>query len=242
MKSVPDYFSPPLEARPAIDGLTPSLPEAYRSIPIRGATFWRKMAAFGGPGFMVAVGYMDPGNWATDLAGGSQFGYKLLCVILISNFMAILLQHFCARLGIATGRDLAQSCRDQCPKPVNFVLWILCELAICACDLAEVIGAAIALNLLFGIPMPVGVCLTVLDVMTTPKLVSDAKTYFQTVQLKDQKYDPVLTAEDQPAIHLNKELMEQMRPKMQKFYYDPGKYKSYLEQLGIPYPGVPVTK
>lgn len=146
-------------------GQMPSLPEAYHSVPVRGSTFWRKMFAYMGPGFMVAVGYMDPGNWATDLAGGSQFGYTLLCVILISNFMAILLQHFCARLGIATGRDLAQSCRDNCPRSVNFVLWILCELAICACDLAEVIGAAIALHLLFGIDMSVGVCLTVLDVM-----------------------------------------------------------------------------
>ena len=123
------------------------------------------MLAFAGPGYLVAVGYMDPGNWATDLAGGSAFGYTLLCVILLSNLMAILLQALCARLGIATERDLAQACRDHYSPAVSFGLWILCELAICACDLAEVIGSAIALNLLFKIPLVVGVCITALDVL-----------------------------------------------------------------------------
>ena len=124
------------------------------------------MLAFAGPGYLVAVGYMDPGNWATDLAGGSQFGYTLLSVILISNLMAILLQSLCAKLGIVTGRDLAQACRDHYSKPTAIVLWLLCEVAICACDLAEVIGSAIALNLLFSIPLVVGVLITALDVMT----------------------------------------------------------------------------
>jgi manganese transport protein len=144
----------------------PSLPESNNSVPVpRLGGFWRKLFAFSGPGYLVAVGYMDPGNWATDLAGGSQFGYTLLSVILISNLMAILLQSLCARLGIATGHDLAQACRAHYSKPVNFVLWVLCEIAICACDLAEVIGAAIALNLLFGIPLVWGVCITVVDVL-----------------------------------------------------------------------------
>ncbi len=141
-----------------------SLSEVHRSIRIpEGAGFWRKMMAFAGPGYLVAVGYMDPGNWATDIAGGSAFGYQLLSVILISNLMAILLQSLSARLGIATGMDLAQACRRQYPKPVSFVLWVLCEIAICACDLAEIIGTAIALNLLFGLPLIVGIGLTALD-------------------------------------------------------------------------------
>lgn len=123
------------------------------------------MLAFSGPGYLVAVGYMDPGNWATDLAGGSHFGYTLLSVILISNLMAILLQSLCAKLGIVTERDLAQACRDHYSRPVTFVLWVLCEIAICACDLAEVIGSAIALNLLFRIPLTIGVCITALDVL-----------------------------------------------------------------------------
>ena len=119
----------------------PSLREVHRTIPVpSGLSFWRKMLAFSGPGYLVAVGYMDPGNWATDLAGGSQFGYTLLSVILISNLMAILLQSLCAKLGIVTGRDLAQACRDHYSKPVSIVLWLLCEAAICACDLAEVVG------------------------------------------------------------------------------------------------------
>ena len=122
------------------------------------------MFAFMGPGMMVAVGYMDPGNWATDIAGGAKFGYALLSVIFISNIFAIFLQHLALKLGIATGRDLAQACRDSYSKPVSFVLWILCELAIAACDLAEVLGSALALNLLFEIPLFIGVCITILDV------------------------------------------------------------------------------
>lgn len=143
----------------------PSLPEVNASVkvPVRGSWF-RKMLAFIGPGYMVAVGYMDPGNWATDIAGGSQFGYTLLAVILLSNLMAILLQALSARLGIVTGRDLAQACRDTYSKPVNFLLWLACEAAIIACDLAEVIGTAIALNLLFGLPLLYGVIITTLDV------------------------------------------------------------------------------
>lgn len=148
------------------DTSMPSLPEVHQSMHVpKKAGFFRKLLAFVGPGYLVAVGYMDPGNWATDLAGGSQFGYTLLSVILISNLMAILLQALSGRLGIVTGRDLAQACRDHYSKPVSFVLWILCELAIAACDLAEVIGAAIALNLLFGIPLVYGVLLTAIDVL-----------------------------------------------------------------------------
>ena len=145
--------------------LTPSLAEVYRSVPVRGTTWWRKALAFAGPGYLVAVGYMDPGNWATDLAGGSQFGYTLLSVILISNLMAILLQGLSAKLGIATGRDLAQACRDHYSKPATIAQWLLCEIAIAACDLAEVIGSAIGLNLLFGIPLTVGILITAFDVL-----------------------------------------------------------------------------
>jgi len=144
----------------------PSLPESHHTIAVpRGVSFWRKALAFAGPGYMVAVGYMDPGNWATDIAGGARFGYLLLSVVLLSNLMAILLQALSLKLGIATGRDLAQACRDHYSRPVSFVLWVLCEIAIAACDLAEVIGSAIALNLLFGIPLVWGVCLTALDVL-----------------------------------------------------------------------------
>jgi manganese transport protein len=144
----------------------PSLPEVFATVRVPvSAGFWRKLLAFAGPGLMVSVGYMDPGNWATDLAGGAQFGYLLLSVIMISNFMAILLQHLSLKLGIVTGRDLAQACRDHFSRPVGFVLWVLCEVAIAACDLAEVIGSAIALNLLFGIPLVVGVLLTAADVL-----------------------------------------------------------------------------
>jgi len=143
-----------------------SLPEVNASLPVAsGLGFWRKMLAFSGPGYLIAVGYMDPGNWATDLAGGARFNYQLLSVIMISNLMAILLQSFALRLGIVTGRDLAQACRDHFHPTVSFVLWILCEVAIVACDLAEVIGSAIALNLLFGIPLIYGVLLTGFDVM-----------------------------------------------------------------------------
>jgi manganese transport protein len=142
-----------------------SLAEVHRSIAIpSNAKFPRKFLAFAGPGYLVAVGYMDPGNWATDIAGGSAFGYQLLCVILLSNLLAILLQTLCAKLGIVTGRDLAQTCRDRYSRPTNLILWLACEIAIIACDLAEVIGTAIALNLLFGLPLPYGVCLTALDV------------------------------------------------------------------------------
>jgi manganese transport protein len=144
----------------------PSLGESHRTVSVpTNAGFWRKLLAFSGPGYLVAVGYMDPGNWATDLAGGSAFGYTLLSVILLSNLMAILLQSLCARLGIVTGRDLAQACRDHYSRPVVIGLWLLCEIAISACDLAEVIGTAIALNLLFHIPLVWGVCLTALDVL-----------------------------------------------------------------------------
>ena len=144
-----------------------SLSEVYASIkvPAANASFWRKLMAFWGPGLMVAVGYMDPGNWATDLAGGARYGYTLLSVVLISNLFAILLQHLAAKLGIVSGRDLAQACRDHYSRPVSLMLWVMCEIAIAACDLAEVIGSAIALNLLFGLPLPWGVVLTVLDVL-----------------------------------------------------------------------------
>ncbi len=145
--------------------LTPSLAESYRSVPVSGGSWWRKLLAFAGPGYMVAVGYMDPGNWATDLAGGSAFGYRLLSVILLANLMAVLLQGLSSKLGIVTGRDLAQACRDHYSRPVALFLWAICELAIAACDLAEVIGSAIALNLLFGIPIAVGVAITTLDVL-----------------------------------------------------------------------------
>src|SRR5690348_10536439 len=145
---------------------SPSLPESHRTVHVpRGAGFWRKAFAFAGPGYMVAVGYMDPGNWATDLAGGARFGYTLVSVVLLSNLMAILLQALALKLGIVTGRDLAQACRDHYSRPVSFALWMLCEIAIAACDLAEVIGSAIALNLLLGIPLVWGVCLTALDVL-----------------------------------------------------------------------------
>ena len=143
-----------------------SLSEVHRSLVVpASASFVRKLLAFAGPGFLVAVGYMDPGNWATDLAGGSKYNYSLLTVIMISNLMAILLQALSLKLGIVTGRDLAQACRDHFSRPVSFALWFICELAIAACDLAEVIGSAIALNLLFGIPLLVGVCITALDVL-----------------------------------------------------------------------------
>lgn len=142
-----------------------SLAESHRTVRVpANAGFLRKLFAFAGPGFLVAVGYMDPGNWATDLAGGAKFGYQLLFVILLSNLIAILMQHLCVKLGVATGRDLAQACRDSFSKPVVIGLWVLCELAIAACDLAEVVGSAIALNLLFHIPIVWGCVITVLDV------------------------------------------------------------------------------
>ncbi len=145
---------------------TQSLPEVHASVRVPDtANFWKKLWAFTGPGLMVAVGYMDPGNWATDIAGGAQFGYALLSVVLISNIFAIILQHLSLKLGIVAERDLAQACRDHYPPAVNFVLWILCEVAIAACDLAEVIGSAIALNILFGIPLTWGIVITALDVL-----------------------------------------------------------------------------
>lgn len=143
-----------------------SLPEVHGSVAVpQNAGFWRKLFSFAGPGYLVAVGYMDPGNWATDIAGGARFGYTLLSVVMISNLMAILLQALAARLGIASGRDLAQACRDHYSPRATYALWILCEVAIAACDLAEVLGAAIALNLLFDLPLIWGVCLTALDVL-----------------------------------------------------------------------------
>ena len=160
----------PDAARPTPSGwrrarVTPSLAEAYRTIPIPDVSRWRKALAFAGPGFLVAVGYMDPGNWATSLAGGSAYGYTLLSVIVIANLLAILLQALAAKLGIATGRDLAQAVRDSYSRPVVLFHWVLCEIAIAACDLAEVIGSAIALNLLFHIPLVIGVLLTGFDVL-----------------------------------------------------------------------------
>lgn len=160
----------------------PSLREVYKSmrIPKKGNSL-RKLLAFMGPGYLVAVGYMDPGNWATSLAGGSAYNYTLLSVILISNFMAIILQALSAKLGIVTGRDLAQACRDHFSKPVSLVLWVLCELAIAACDLAEVIGAAIALNLLFQIPLVWGVCITSFDILLVLLLQNKGFRYIEVI-------------------------------------------------------------
>ena len=146
--------------------LVPSLPEAHRTIPIASGLSWfRKILAFAGPGYLVAVGYMDPGNWATDIGGGAKFGYTLLSVVLLSNLMAMLLQALSAKLGIVTGRDLAQACRETYSRRVSFVLWIVCEIAIAACDLAEVLGSAVALKLLFGLPLIFGVLITAFDVL-----------------------------------------------------------------------------
>jgi len=155
-----------IPAMPARANTLPSLPEAHRTIPIiAGASWLRKILAFAGPGYLVAVGYMDPGNWATDIGGGSRFGYTLLSVIVLSNFMAMILQALSAKLGIATGRDLAQACREQYSRRTSFILWVLCEIAIAACDLAEVLGSAVALKLLFGLPLLAGVLITALDVL-----------------------------------------------------------------------------
>src|SRR6202162_4360201 len=169
---------PQLEAEPSLNagpasptisaraGTLPSLPEAHRTIPIiAGATWFRKILAFAGPGYLVAVGYMDPGNWATDIGGGSKFGYTLLSVIVLSNFMAMILQALSAKIGIAPGRDLAQACREHYSRRTSFILWVLCEIAIAACDLAEVLGSAVALKLLFGLPLLAGVLITGLDVL-----------------------------------------------------------------------------
>lgn len=172
MPPLPETTSSPLAepagawrfSRPG-DTRQPSLPEVFSSVrvPEKHAPWLKRFLAFVGPGYMVSVGYMDPGNWATDLQGGAQYGYTLLCVIMLSNLMAILLQALAARLGIATGRDLAQACRDHYPPAINIVLWLACELAIIACDLAEVIGTAVALQLLFGLPLLGGALLSIFD-------------------------------------------------------------------------------
>ncbi len=159
-----------------------SLPEVHRSVVVpMTASFWRKLIAFSGPGFLVAGGYMDPGNWATDLAGGAKFGYSLLAVILVSNFMAILLQHLCIKLGVSTGRDLAQACRDHYSTPVVWFLWIICEMAIAACDLAEVVGSAIGLQLLFKIPLVWGCLITASDVMLVLYLQTKGFRYIEAI-------------------------------------------------------------
>ena len=166
MNKPKDTADPSTDAGWRREAASVSLPEVYRTITVTSnMSFWRKLLAFSGPGFLVAVGYMDPGNWATDLAGGAKFGYTLLCVVLISNFMAILLQHLCVKLGVATGRDLAQACRDHYSTPTVWFLWVLCEIAIAACDLAEVVGSAIGLQLLFGIPLVWGCVITAADVL-----------------------------------------------------------------------------
>jgi manganese transport protein len=160
--------------------LESSSERAVIQIPLK-AGFWRKFWVFLGPGLLVAVGYMDPGNWATDLAAGAKFGYTLLFVVLLANIIAILFQYFALKLGIVTGRDLAQACRDGYSRPVSFTLWVLCEIAIVACDLAEVIGSAIALNLLFGLPLVVGIIFTALDVLIVLGLQSKGFRYIEAV-------------------------------------------------------------
>jgi manganese transport protein len=164
-ESAASSFAPvPFPVRRA--GAVPSLPEAHRSIPFSSsASFFRKILAFAGPGYLVAVGYMDPGNWATDIGGGAKFGYTLLSVIILSNLMAMFLQGLSAKLGIASGRDLAQACREHYSRRTTFALWIICEIAIAACDLAEVLGSAVALKLLFGLPLLAGVIITAFDVL-----------------------------------------------------------------------------
>src|SRR3954465_965274 len=160
--------------------LRPNLPDVRTRIPIpESPQFLRKLFAFSGPGFLVAVGYMDPGNWATDLAAGAKFGYSLLSIVMISNLMAILLQHLCIKLGVATGRDLAQACRDHYSPVTVWFLWILCEIAIAACDLAEVVGSAIGLQLLFGIPLIWGCIITALDVLAVLYLQNKGFRYIE---------------------------------------------------------------
>ncbi|HYE26357.1 MAG TPA: Nramp family divalent metal transporter [Clostridia bacterium] len=160
----------------------PSMPEVHSSLPIpQSPGFLRKLVAFAGPGFLVAVGYMDPGNWATDLAAGSRYNYALLTVIMMSNLMAILLQSLCVKLGVVSGRDLAQACRDHFSRPVTWILWVLAEIAIAACDLAEVIGSAIALQLLFGIPLIIGCLITVLDVLVILFLENKGFRYIEAI-------------------------------------------------------------
>lgn len=165
------------------EGGLASLSEVNSTIPVplAGAPWWRKVMAFAGPGLLVSVGYMDPGNWATDLAGGAKFGYALLSVILLSNLMAILLQHLSVKLGVVTGRDLARACRDHYSPAVAFVLWVLCEIAIAACDLAEVIGSAVALNLLFGIPLWLGITITAADVLLILMLQNRGFRYIEAI-------------------------------------------------------------
>src|SRR5436309_1571136 len=153
-------------AETSASAVLPSLPESHRTIPFSaGASWFRKILAFAGPGYLVAVGYMDPGNWATDIGGGSKFGYTLLSVILLTNLMAMFLQALSAKLGIATGRDLAQACREHYSRRTGLFLWVVCEIAIAACDLAEVLGSAVALKLLFGLPLLTGVLITAFDVL-----------------------------------------------------------------------------
>ncbi len=159
-----------------------SLPEVFGTIHVNeNGGFWKKLKSFVGPGLLVAVGYMDPGNWATDIEGGSRFGYALLWVIMVSNLFAMLLQHLALKLGIATGRDLAQACRDAYSKPASFVLWLLAEIAIAATDLAEVIGSAVALHLLFGIPLPAGIIITAIDVLLILFLQSKGFRYIEVI-------------------------------------------------------------
>jgi manganese transport protein len=161
---IPSRFFSSAEAPARV--VLPSLPESHRTIPFSSSASWfRKILAFAGPGYLVAVGYMDPGNWATDIGGGSKFGYTLLSVILISNLMAMFLQALSAKLGIATGRDLAQACREQYSRRTGLFLWVVCEIAIAACDLAEVLGSAVALKLLCGLPLLAGVLITAFDVL-----------------------------------------------------------------------------
>ena len=177
MSPMPDANAP----RTPSPALRPSLPDAFSSIRVPGAeaSWFSRFMAFVGPGFMVSVGYMDPGNWATDLQGGARYGYTLLCVIMLSNLMAILLQALSARLGIATGQDLAQACRNHFSPRVNIVLWLACELAIIACDLAEVIGTAVALQLLFGLPLLGGALLSILDALIVLMLMNRGFRYLE---------------------------------------------------------------
>ncbi|HEY7306864.1 MAG TPA: Nramp family divalent metal transporter [Bryobacteraceae bacterium] len=149
----------------SLEARTYSLPEVHESVATSHPRFWKRLLAFAGPAYLVSVGYMDPGNWATDLEGGARFGYRLLWVLVLSNLMALLLQTLSSRLGVISGRDLAQACRDEYPRPVSYILWVLCELAIIACDLAEVLGAAIGLNLLFHVPLLIGVLVTAADTL-----------------------------------------------------------------------------
>ncbi|WP_249197465.1 Nramp family divalent metal transporter [Gluconobacter kondonii] len=177
MSPMPDANAP----RTPSPALRPSLPDVFSSIRVPGAeaSWFSRFMAFVGPGFMVSVGYMDPGNWATDLQGGARYGYTLLCVIMLSNLMAILLQALSARLGIATGQDLAQACRNHFSPRVNIVLWLACELAIIACDLAEVIGTAVALQLLFGLPLLGGALLSILDALIVLMLMNRGFRYLE---------------------------------------------------------------